>query len=237
MEIERRRLKDLYDRNIKVAFDTIQKHAKTLGIKRRQLISYDSYGKADYSKWQKEIDYFLDNVIWKLPELKDIDRQTSPQLDRNYRLAIIEAARTNQPGKNGNPLFTDDMNPYAYEHACAEVLRNAGWNAHATAGSGDQGADVVADRDGIRLVLQCKLYSNAVPNSAVQEAAAARLHYAAQYAAVVSNARYTPSAQQLAQTTAVTLLHQDQIGDWAASLVVPATDTHGPSRSCSTGKN
>lgn len=60
-----------------------------------------------------------------------------------------------------------------------------------------------------------------MPNSAVQQAAAARMHYTAQYAGVVSNARYTPSAQELARTTRVALLHHDQLAEWATSLMVP----------------
>src|ERR1700730_11505635 len=64
----------------------------------------------------------------------------------------------------------------------------------------DQGVDVVAEKNGIRLVLQCKLYSRPVGNKAVQEAAAARAHEAADYGVVVSNNRYTQDAQQLAST-------------------------------------
>ncbi|MCW4589617.1 restriction endonuclease [Gluconacetobacter entanii] len=215
---ERQRLQDLYNQRINTGFDAIREHARTLGLKRWQLISYDDYGTPQYGKWYREIDYFLNTVIWTLPALQGINRQANPQLDENYRKAIIQAAAANQPNQNGDIPFSDDMDPYAYERACAQVLTNEGWNARATVGSGDQGADVTAERNGIRIVLQCKLYSNAVPNSAVQQVAAARLHYAAQYAAVVSNARYTASAQQLARTTNVTLLHHDQLAAWAASL-------------------
>ncbi|WP_219811428.1 restriction endonuclease [Novacetimonas maltaceti] len=215
---ERQRLQDLYNQRINTGFDAIREHARTLGLKRWQLISYDDYGTPQYGKWYREIDYFLNTVIWTLPALQGINRQANPQLDENYRKAIIQAAAANQPNQNGDIPFSDDMDPYAYERACAQVLTNEGWNARATVGSGDQGADVTAERNGIRIVLQCKLYSNAVPNSAVQQVAAARLHYAAQYAAVVSNARYTASAQQLARTTNVTLLHHDQLAAWARSL-------------------
>ncbi|MBE7619300.1 hypothetical protein GL297_06600 [Komagataeibacter sp. FXV2] len=215
---ERQRLQDLYNQRINTGFDAIREHARTLGLKRWQLISYDDYGTPQYGKWHREIDYFLNTVIWTLPTLQGINRQANPQLDDNYRKAIIQAAAANQPNQSGDIPFSDDMDPYAYERACAQVLTNEGWNARATVGSGDQGADVTAECNGIRIVLQCKLYSNAVPNSAVQQVAAARLHYAAQYAAVVANARYTASAQQLARTTDVTLLHHDQLAAWAASL-------------------
>jgi restriction system protein len=57
------------------------------------------------------------------------------------------------------------------------------------------------------LVFQCKLYSQPVGNKAVQEVVAARAHESAQFAAVVSNTRYTAQAQQLANTNRVALLH------------------------------
>ena len=61
------------------------------------------------------------------------------------------------------------------------------------------------------LVLQCKLYSQPVSNSAVQEISAARLHQQADHAAVVSNAAYTAAAQQLARTNGVYLLHHEEL--------------------------
>ena len=103
------------------------------------------------------------------------------------------------------------LSPQSYEAMCRDVLRQYGWDARTTAATGDQGADVVASKLGqakttIRLVLQCKLYSNPVGNKAVQEAYAAQAHFRATYAAVVTNATYTQSAQSLAATTGVKLL-------------------------------
>ena len=51
-------------------------------------------------------------------------------------------------------------------------MRQFGWDAHATQGSGDQGKDVIAKRDGVSSAIQCKLYSKPVGNKAVQEALA-----------------------------------------------------------------
>ncbi len=80
-----------------------------------------------------------------------------------------------------------------------------------TAVTGDQGADVLAERNGVRLVLQCKLYNQPVGNKAVQEVYAARNFQGCDIAAVVSNAAFTPSARQIAATTGVHLLHHDQL--------------------------
>jgi hypothetical protein len=72
--------------------------------------------------------------------------------------------------------FSSDMTPNEFETFCAEELKRIGWNARVTMQSRDQGVDVVAEKNGVRVVIQCKLYARPVGNKAVQEAAAARAH-------------------------------------------------------------
>ncbi len=99
-----------------------------------------------------------------------------------------------------------------YERQCAMLLRRAGWEAHLTAGSGDQGSDILARRRHRVLVVQCKRHGRPVGNKAVQEVYAAQRHHAADLAAVVSNAGYTRAAHALAKTTGVRLLHHRELG-------------------------
>src|SRR5260370_20799459 len=63
-----------------------------------------------------------------------------------------------------------------------------------------------------RVVVQCKRYASAIGNSAVQEAYAGKSFERDDYAAVVSNAKFTPGARQLAETTGVILLHHEELG-------------------------
>jgi len=99
------------------------------------------------------------------------------------------------------------MTPTEFETFCAEELRRAGWNARVTMQSRDQGVDVIAEKNGVRVVLQCKLYARPVGNKSVQEAAAARAHEQADFGIVVTNNRYTQDAEQLASTNKILLLH------------------------------
>ena len=112
-----------------------------------------------------------------------------------------------------NVDFRDDINPVEYEQLVAETLRTSGWQAHTTKASGDQGADVLATKDGLVVVLQCKLYSKPVGNAAVQEAIAGMAFHKANYAAVVSNAAFTRQARELASAAGVVLLHHEQLTD------------------------
>ncbi len=71
--------------------------------------------------------------------------------------------------------------------------------------------DVVAEKNHVRVVLQCKLYKRPVGNKAVQEAAAARAHERANFGFVVSNSKYTQDAEQLASTNSILLLHYSDL--------------------------
>ncbi len=103
--------------------------------------------------------------------------------------------------------FREDMSPEEFEHYCAAVLRKMKWKARVTQASGDQGVDIVADKRGVRRVIQCKKYSEPVGNRAVQEIVAAIAHEGAQRAVVVTTSDYTPAAKKLAASNQVLLLH------------------------------
>jgi len=104
-----------------------------------------------------------------------------------------------------------EMSPIEYEHFIVNILNSSGWIARATTSTGDQGIDVIAEADNIKIVIQCKLYSSNVGNSAVQEIIAGKVFEKADYAAVVSNANYTRSARQLASSSGVFLMHHDEL--------------------------
>lgn len=107
--------------------------------------------------------------------------------------------------------FKDDMSPQEYEHYCAAVLRESQWAARVTQASGDQGVDIVAEKGGARIVVQCKKYSKPVGNRAVQEIVAAIAHEEAERGVVVATSGYTRAAKRLAASNRVLLLHHSQL--------------------------
>jgi len=109
-------------------------------------------------------------------------------------------------------------NPFDFETYCAQVLSRAGWKTSTTKRSGDQGVDVLAEKDGKRVILQCKLYSHPVGNKAVQEAFAGARYVGAAGAVVVSNAGFTTSAKRLARSLGVHLAHHSELADLEAKL-------------------
>lgn len=184
-----------------------EQHAGTLARRRRQETYLDAYDNVIRDGWERERRYFAERTVLPRLAARGLDglaRARMPEV-----LALIEAAA----GPEDDDAFADPPDDgIAYERYCAARLSEAGWRAHPTKASGDQGADVVAERGGTRLVLQCKRHGKPVGNGAVQEAAAARSYWSADLAAVVTNAGFTPSARRLAAATGVLLLHHDDLG-------------------------
>ncbi|MFT9122079.1 MAG: restriction endonuclease [Zymomonas mobilis subsp. pomaceae] len=108
-------------------------------------------------------------------------------------------------------IFNEQMNPFDYEQYCALLLQNGGWDAQATQKSGDQGADVIATKGRIKIIIQCKLYNTTVGNSAVQQVYTAKKFQEAQAAVVVTNSTFSKSARQAAAATGVYLTHHIQL--------------------------
>ena len=93
-----------------------------------------------------------------------------------------------------------------FEDLCVKIIAECGWNASKTKTSGDQGADIIANRGSTSIAIQCKNQSKPVGNSSIQEALAAKAFYRTTYAAVVSSSNFTRSAKQLARKSDVFIL-------------------------------
>lgn len=184
----------------------INEHLSSLVRRRAQLVRPDAYGKPRLENWAKEINYFVDEHI--TPRLTPREHWAFIRENQTSIVTAIHIRVEKEAKKNPAFLaFSDDMTPGEFESFCADELRRAGWNARVTLQSRDQGVDVIAEKDRIRVVLQCKLYARPVGNKAVQEAAAARAHEQANFGIVVTNHRYTQDAEQLASTNNILLLH------------------------------
>ena len=110
----------------------------------------NKYGDIDLSDELNEIDEFIDHFF----DRKEFDYfyTVSPAaLLLNYideKLAIFKVQ--------------DDMpqDGIEFEHWCANQIEAQGWVVSVSKASGDQGVDVVAERDRKRVAIQCKRYSN-----------------------------------------------------------------------------
>lgn len=212
-------------RLLKIARKTATQHAKTLSIKRNQLTFVDDYGNYEDGKWYRHMKYFIEKVVFRDAAregltVKHVKFTDTIWLDLEKTIdSVIDGANLKTKSKK---QISDVVSGEAYEHLCREILQDHGWRVVTTPATGDQGADLIADLLGKRVVIQCKFYSRPVGNKAVQEVFAAKRFQRAEYAIVVSNSPFTRAAQQLAQTNHVLLMHHDELSDLKANLG-PAT--------------
>ena len=106
----------------------------------------------------------------------------------------------------------DTMDGHRFEQYCASLLRQIGFiNVEVTKGSGDQGVDIVAVKDGIRYAVQCKCYSSDLGNTPVQEVNAGKTLYKCHVGVVLTNRYFTAGAKELAEATGVLLWDRDEL--------------------------
>ena len=213
--------------------EIVQEYAHVLRAKRRQKTYTDEYGVLIDRAWQAEVSYFLDKVV--RPELlteryvnavgkalrhvaadrpavachgeqrKWLDEDLCDYIDTIVKEQDVDSVVAKE--------FKEGMSPTEYERYCGDLLKAAGWEVRVCGGSGDQGVDLVAERDGLIVVLQCKMHSKSVGNSAVQEVYTGMKFHSAHRAVVVSSADFTPGARSAAQQTGVLLLHHSALAD------------------------
>ena len=93
----------------------------------------------------------------------------------------------------------DEMEGHDFEYYCAELLEKSGFlEVEVTKGSGDFGADILAEKDGITYAFQCKCYNTPVGVRAVQEAYAGRDFYDCMVGVVITNQYFTAPAVEAA---------------------------------------
>ncbi len=184
----------------------VSKHIDVLVRKRKQLLRVDDYGSVQDIEWKKEISKFFNSAVKELPG-------SESHLSGDDVVFLIDnLVKDEQEARNGeSDSFDVSMTGLEYEHWVSEQLQELGWITRVTKGSGDQGVDVIAEKEGKTVVIQCKKYSSPVGNKSVQEAHAGKGYIDADAAVVVTNASFTRSAHEIAQSLGVQLLHHENL--------------------------
>lgn len=112
----------------------------------------------------------------------------------------------------------DTMPGREFEFYVARLLQHQGFRTAVTPGSGDMGVDIIAERDGIRIAVQCKRYQSNLSRAAVSDVVAGKAHYHCTEAMVVTNSYFSDGAQQLARSTACLLIDRHTLTEWIADF-------------------
>lgn len=158
-------------------------------------------------------------------ELKKIQRQqkkTAKRLSTNQNNA--PAPSNSENGDNSYKSIDDtrettveniikdldyyimSLDGHQFEYFCAELLKGNGFtNVKVTQGSGDQGVDILAIKEGVRYAVQCKNYSSSLGNTPIQEVNAGKQLYNCHVGVVMTNSTFTQGAIKLAEATGTLL--------------------------------
>ncbi len=100
-----------------------------------------------------------------------------------------------------------------FEKHCMEILKQNGWKVKETPNTGDQGVDLIASIDNLRICIQCKNHKKIIGNKAVQEISAGKLYWKGTHAVLVSKSGFTKSAQKLARANNIKLISDSELRD------------------------
>ena len=99
----------------------------------------------------------------------------------------------------------NEMNGYEFENFIASLFSQMGYKTTVTKKSGDQGVDILAEKNGVITAIQAKCYNQPVGNKAVQEIVAGIKYYGAKRGIVATNNTFTSSAKKLAKANGIAL--------------------------------
>lgn len=205
--------KELFDRNK----DLIEKF---LQIAERKVSIIDDYGDENWEILPSEILTCLKKIANR--EKKDIDwkRYAKHMLSlhaeydwlSNELKNAFHAYHTNQQARLSTIDDVSTMTGIEFETWVVKLLKENGFeDIRGTPITGDQGADIIVNKDGRRIVIQAKRYKGTVGNKAVQEVIGALQYYDGNEGWVITNSTFTPSAIALAQKSKIILIDREAI--------------------------
>ena len=145
----------------------------------------------------------LETEDWFVFIASQIEKSCLNLIEKNY------SKKTNESYKKG----------IKFENHCMQILKQHGWEVKETPNTRDQGVDLIASINDLRICIQCKDHEKAIGNKAVQEISAGKLFWEGTHAIIVSKSGFTKSAHQLAKSNKVELINEYQLKDLEKFIV------------------
>ena len=158
------------------------------------------------------VEYDSEKTIYGSVEKNDIIFMIRLNFDQDALIYTFGAPTISAAKQEKRVISIDNIEGHEFEFLCANILRKNNYeNVTVTQGSGDQGIDIIAYRDGIKYGIQCKCYSSPIGNRAVQEVFAGKTFYQCHVGIVLTNNYFTPAAVELAQRNGIVLWDRDKL--------------------------
>lgn len=160
--------------------------------------------------------------VWLELELFLLSRNQIPEEIFCMHHALQGTFKLHHSANQHNSAAAQELNNISgvdFETYVAKRLKELGFtDVRGTPVTGDQGADLIAKRNGKTLVIQIKRYSGPVGNGAIQEVNAAVSYYRGDEGWVITNSTFTPAARALAQKTNVRLIDGQKLAALGESI-------------------
>jgi len=105
----------------------------------------------------------------------------------------------------------DQMTGREFEEFLAKIFKRLGYQVMLTQASGDYGADLVIQKEGVKAVVQAKRKQGSVGIDAVQQVVAAIAYYKANLGMVITNSKFTENAKNLAVSNQIELWDREDL--------------------------
>lgn len=150
---------------------------------------------ANKLKYFKSLDTLVNEISKHFKRIKDSKKEKIKKdlIENNYTKATITI----------NDV--DLMSGIEFENFIADLFNKMGYKTQVTKASGDQGIDVIAEKDDYKIAVQAKCYQGVVGNHAIMEAVGGMKFYNANKCMVITNSTFTKSAIDLADINDVEL--------------------------------
>ena len=160
------------------------------------LLSNEKFGEVQNINYYNYINR-RNEIIQLLNEKKD---------DFEYRIFETNMKRKVHKIETGYTIQDVDlMGGDEFENFVAKLFSKLGYSTIVTKHSADFGVDIIAEKDGMKIAIQAKCYSNPVSVSAIQEITAGMKYYSCQRGIVVTNRSFTKAAVELARSNSIQL--------------------------------
>ncbi len=182
----------------------------------RKVKTIDGYGEENWDAVDKEAIFLVEKIAkreghseskikdwrkftWGMPhEYIDLIPHLKNEFNKYYKV---------RQSNSINNTEIKSMSGIEFENYLASLLKLNGFESvSGTPKTGDQGADLIAKKNGRTIVIQAKRYESTVGNKAVQEVVAAVHFYNGHEGWVITNSSFTKSARELAGKSGVTLV-------------------------------
>jgi restriction system protein len=179
----------------------------------------DRYGTLHPDGWEREKALFVHSRL--SPRLREAGYQDilpplMPAIDTEIERQANSQVELAPNGLDMAPAYshglaTQDIDPELSTFAtrCTALLRDAGWTAEPGPAETGKAVDILAERDGRKLLLQCKGGEAPVGVEAIQRVFAQKGRRRADIAAIATLAPFTRAAQQMASANGVYAVHDD----------------------------